>query len=106
MTIGWVARATPSATPPTGWVVNASFVAAPAVMTTLLDAPVAVRPLRVALSVYVPAAAVPVIWQFAKVATPATAVDGGGGAGESACPAGPLAIASVTFPVSVVTALP
>ena len=34
---------------------------APAVITTLLEEPVEVRPVRVATSVYVPAAAVPVI---------------------------------------------
>ena len=73
MTTGCVAKTTPSATPPTGCVVNASLLAAPTVITTLLEAPVEVRPVRVATSVYVPAAAVPVIWQPANVATPATA---------------------------------
>ena len=40
MTTGCVPSTTPSATPPTGCVVNASLFAAPTVITTLLDAPV------------------------------------------------------------------
>ena len=44
VTTGWVARAVPMATPPTGWVVNTSLFAAPAVITTLLEAPVEVEP--------------------------------------------------------------
>ena len=101
-TTGDAANVTPSATPPTGWVVNTSLLAAPAVMTTLLEAPVDVRPDRVATSVYVPAAPVPVIWQFANEATPATAAIVGKPLFEhDRAPAGgPLEIASVTFPVS------
>ena len=82
-----------------------SLLGAPGVITTLLEAPVAVRPLRVAASVYVPAAAVPVIWQFANVATPATAATVVA-VQESAPAPGPLDFVSVTLPVSVVTVLP
>ena len=84
---------------------NTSLFAAPTLMTTLLEAPVEVRPARVATSVYVPAAAVPVIWQFANVATPATAATVVA-VQESEPAPGPVEIASVTFPVSVVTVLP
>ena len=103
MTTGCVAKATPSATPPTGCVVNASLVAAPTLITTLFEEPVDVRPERVATSVYVPAAAVPVIWQPVNVATPATAATVVPLEHESAPAPGPVAIASVTFPVSLVT---
>ena len=51
VTTGGVVNATPSVTPPTGWVVKASLFAAPTVMTTLFEAPVEVSPLRVAASV-------------------------------------------------------
>src|SRR5262249_34157818 len=84
---------------------KASLFAAPTLMTTLLDAPVDVSPLRVATSVYVPAAAVPVIWQFAKLATPATAATVVA-VHPSEPPAGPELIPSVTFPLSDVTVLP
>src|ERR1035437_4245942 len=73
LTAGWVPKLVPSITLPTGCVVKASLLAAPTLMTTLPDAPVAVSAPSVADRVYVPAAATPVIWQPVKAATPATA---------------------------------
>ena len=36
-TLGWVAKLFPAVTPPTGWVVKASLVAVPELMTTLVE---------------------------------------------------------------------
>ena len=73
--------------------------------TNPFDAPVEVSPVRVAVTVYMPPAVVPVILQPAKVATPATAVTVV--AVQEREPAlGPLDFASATVPVSVVTVLP
>ena len=74
-------------------------------ITTLLEAPVDARPVRVATSVYVPAAAVPVIWQPANDATPATAATVVAVQEREPAP-GPLDFANVTEPVSDVTVLP
>jgi len=56
-----------------GWVVTASLVGVPATIENPDEVP-DVKPLRAALNVYVPAAAVPLIVQLAKVATPPTAL--------------------------------
>ena len=48
VTLGCVAKAAPLMTPPTGWVVKASWLAEPALMTTPLDVGT-VSPVRVAL---------------------------------------------------------
>ena len=96
-----------STTPPTGCVVKTSLLAEPTLITTLPDVP-DVSPPRVAASVYVPAAAVPAIWQLVKLATPATAATVGKPPFEhdNEPAPGPLLIANVTFPVSVVTTFP
>src|ERR1035437_1498812 len=51
LTTGWVPKLLPSITLPTGWVVKISLLAAPTLMTTLLDAPVAVKAPAVAARV-------------------------------------------------------
>ena len=77
-----------------------------------LDEVAVVNPLPVAFRVYVPAAAVPVIWQLVKVATPATALIGLAGCKPGSArvvpplPAVYEATDRATVPVSVVTVLP
>ena len=50
VTTGWVAKLVPSVTPPTGWVVTTSWLAAPTVMANGVLVPV-IGPVMVALSV-------------------------------------------------------